>query len=445
MEELDLTSAGIESDEESESEDEEVDADDSGMLASDVWDLGEGIAVDDDSEEDDSEEEDSEEDEELGEDEEMMDFDDYDSEGEEEVTDSMLAGLEDDELEALMADMAGDADADMLIAKVKSVQRAKLGLPPLEDEESAFEEQVGDKRKRSSKSEKAARKAQKEADKKNPLRLVPVLEPLSSSSLRKIAPIPSTSSKPVNDDYLDPTTLSRTDESDKASKRHTLRFHVSQVHQKQVKRESGGKERVGGDEDLPRRSKERSRREVLKRQEHGGSAGEALDGMEWKEEDREVARSVKSGTKAGEEEGEEYYDLVKQGRQEGKKAKQEKYDGERQAEKYVPPSPRATCSATNLVLVPRAALDELADESAAGPRGATRKILANKGLQPKRAKVNRNPRVKKRLRYDKAVKKVATMKAVYKGGMASLGHGEYQGEKSGIGAKVVKSVRLGGK
>lgn len=97
------------------------------------------------------------------------------------------------------------------------------------------------------------------------------------------------------------------------------------------------------------------------------------------------------------------------------------------------------------LLIPsrRAALDDLSEASAAGPRGATRKILANKGLTPKRAKVNRNPRVKKRLRYDKAVKKVATMKAVFKGGMSTLGHGEYAGEKSGIGSKVVKSVRLG--
>lgn len=70
--------------------------------------------------------------------------------------------------------------------------------------------------------------------------------------------------------------------------------------------------------------------------------------------------------------------------------------------------------------------------------------MANKGLQPKRAKVNRNPRVKKRLRYDKAVKKVASMKSVYKGGMATLGHKEYSGEKSGI-TNNSKSVRLGGK
>lgn len=82
---------------------------------------------------------------------------------------------------------------------------------------------------------------------------------------------------------------------------------------------------------------------------------------------------------------------------------------------------------------------DLASDPSTGPRGATRKILANKGLTPKRAKVNRNPRVKKRMAYDKAVKKVSTMKSVYKGGDG----GNYQGEKSGIGKRTVKSVKLG--
>lgn len=90
----------------------------------------------------------------------------------------------------------------------------------------------------------------------------------------------------------------------------------------------------------------------------------------------------------------------------------------------------------------RNALDSLSAESPAGPRGATYKIMSNKGLTPKRAKANRNPRVKKRMMYDKAVKKVATMKSVYKGGLGGLEGGEYKGEKSGIG-RVVKSVKLG--
>jgi U3 small nucleolar RNA-associated protein 3 len=47
--------------------------------------------------------------------------------------------------------------------------------------------------------------------------------------------------------------------------------------------------------------------------------------------------------------------------------------------------------------------------------------------------------VKKRLKYDKAQKKVASQKAVYKGGPEN---GKYGGEQSGISMRTVKSVKL---
>lgn len=73
------------------------------------------------------------------------------------------------------------------------------------------------------------------------------------------------------------------------------------------------------------------------------------------------------------------------------------------------------------------------------PRAVNRMIMANKGLTPKRPKSVRNPRVKKRQRYEQAQKKVASMKPVYKGG---LGSATYSGEKTGISSKVVKSRSL---
>ncbi|KAI5481282.1 hypothetical protein MNV49_004904 [Pseudohyphozyma bogoriensis] len=409
MEELDLTSAQVEDsddDEEEDSEEGEDDEDSGMMFASDVWDLNE---------------------EEMKDREELLALDGEDSEEDDEGSDeddmegeSLLEGLDDDEIEQLMSEMPPNASADDLIAKVQELQRKK-GVPVFEDDEEDDEEDedededepvqdvaVGQKRKR----------GEVQAEKKKGV-VIPTLAPLASTS-KKSTKAPVSSTNGANDDFIESTTLSAADSSDKASKRHTLRFHVSQVHQKQMKREAGNGRRIGGDDDLPRRSKERSRREVLKRQEHGGKAGEALDEMDWDEEDKRAAGIVRE--EAGGDDGDGYYDLVKQGREEGRAAKKAAYDSERAAEK--------------------AALDEAADESAAGPRGVNRKILANKGLTPKRAKVNRNPRVKKRMRYDKAVKKVATMKSVYKGGEASRGQNDYSGEKSGIGAKVVKSVRL---
>lgn len=80
------------------------------------------------------------------------------------------------------------------------------------------------------------------------------------------------------------------------------------------------------------------------------------------------------------------------------------------------------------------------DENVSGPRSLTRAILANKGLTPHRSKSVRNPRVKKRQKFEKAKKKLSSQKAIYKGGLSQSG-GIYEGEKSGI-SRVVKSVRL---
>lgn len=81
------------------------------------------------------------------------------------------------------------------------------------------------------------------------------------------------------------------------------------------------------------------------------------------------------------------------------------------------------------------------EEGTTGPRSLTRAILTNKGLTPHRPKAVRNPRVKKRQKYEKAKKKLSSQKSFYKGGLSETG-GRYDGEKSGI-SKVIKSVKLG--
>lgn len=85
-----------------------------------------------------------------------------------------------------------------------------------------------------------------------------------------------------------------------------------------------------------------------------------------------------------------------------------------------------------------------AEESSNGPRSISRAILANKGLTPRRPKANRNPRVKKRLNYEKAKKKVSSQKSVYKADTAAAMRkpGAYSGEKSGIAKRLVKSTKL---
>lgn len=80
---------------------------------------------------------------------------------------------------------------------------------------------------------------------------------------------------------------------------------------------------------------------------------------------------------------------------------------------------------------------------AGNPRGITRTILKNRGITPKRSKENRNPRVKKRKRFETAKRKVASMHAVYSAEKASAAAGgAYLGEKSGIGKNTVKSRKF---
>ena len=194
----------------------------------------------------------------------------------------MLEGLDDDEIERIMDTMDEDASADDLMAAIAVYRALKddSSLPP------SSSSAVPPKNKRKASPPLSSLPSRSKKAKHATPAPLPTLAPLPSSSRPKKPSTP----KAAQDDYADATSLSLTDATDKASKRHSLRFHVSQVSQKTARRESGGKNRVGGDEDLPRRSKERSRREVLKRQEHGGGKGEELDGMDWAEDDREVAK-----------------------------------------------------------------------------------------------------------------------------------------------------------
>ncbi|GAA5841055.1 hypothetical protein JCM3766R1_006650 [Sporobolomyces carnicolor] len=410
MEELDLTTATYGDDEEGSDEEADEEVDDGKMLASEMFDFHNSLKEDDDEDDDDEE-------------------DDEDSEEGEEITESMLEGLDDDELEEIMQDVSPEDGAEGLMKKVRQRQREKgMDVPDSEDDddeemsEGEGSEDEGDDFEEEE--EEVAAPPSKKV-KKSTAPVIPTLAPLSSSSRPKTAKA-SARTASATSDYLDPSALSHGDLADKASTRHSLRFHVSQVAQKAARRERLATA-IGGDDDVPRRSKEQARREVLKKQQHGAkdaASAEGLDGGDWDDEDRKAAKAVRGAVGGDNDDGgnddEDYYDLVKMEKDEGRKAKKAKYDGDRAAEK--------------------AEIEALSASMADGPRGATRQILANKGLTPRRKKENRNARVKKRLRYDKAQKKLSSMKATYKGGEARTG---YEGEGSGIARRTVKSRQLG--
>lgn len=341
MEELDLTSEQYEADDVTYGEDGDEEEEEEGMLASELWDAGGGVD-DSDSDEDEDEAEDDDDDDgsDIDEDVDMQALLDADAEQDDDDDDegdeSMLDGLTDADLEDLMKKMPKNAGADDFIRAAEALQRQKKGLPPVEDggEDDFDMNEIGDDEE-----ELAPRPpSKKRKNKKVKEVVVPELAPLSSSKKVKTTSRPASAA--LDNDYLEPTSLSHGDSLDKSSARKSLRFHVSQVNQKAARREAGHGRRVGGDDDLPRRSKENARREVLKKQTHGGAndGGEALDpSEEWNEEDRKVARGMKGLQEAegGDADAEDYYEAVKKGREEGRAAKKARYDDERMEERSV--------------------------------------------------------------------------------------------------------------
>ncbi|KAG9241454.1 Sas10/Utp3 family protein-like protein [Calycina marina] len=250
------------------------------------------------------------------------------------------------------------------------------------------------------------------------------------SGLSRLMPKPRKSSKPSkvnvsrededNSDFGEEEVLSAKAAAEKAKKRKSLQFYTSQVVQKANKRAGAGRE-AGGDMDLPHKERLRDRQERLNREAE--ARGKKLDsygrgaalGGESDEEDIATATEIR-----GEED--EYYDMVAKLSKKKKQAAVDKSAAIKHAQ-----------NENGLMRVVEGQVD------ADGKRAIGYVIEKNKGLAPKRKKEVRNPRVKKRMKYEEKKKKLSSMRATYKGGEERGGYG---GEKTGIKSGLVKSVKL---
>lgn len=220
-------------------------------------------------------------------------------------------------------------------------------------------------------------------------------------------------------DFGEEETLDARTAADKAAKKKSLRFYTSQIVQKASRRADAGRD-AGGDLDIPYRERLKDRtarlnaeaeRRGKKDSKHGTALGD--DGDSSGGEEEAVAKQVR-----GEED--EYYDMIAhrtQAKKEDKAARKEALAAASIADRVV----------------------EVETVGEDGKRKINYQIEKNKGLAPKRKKDVRNPRVKKRKKYEEKQKKLKSMKAVYKGGE---GLGGYQGETTGIKTGLVKSVKL---
>ena len=133
-------------------------------------------------------------------------------------------------------------------------------------------------------------------------------------------------------------------------------------------------------------------------------------------EDARLAKEIR-----GDDDGNDYYDMV------AARTKQKAADKQALAEAYAQVAKQGGHVYTEQRVGPD------------GKRAITYAIEKNKGLAPKRKKEVRNPRVKKRKKYDEKMKKLGSIRQVYKGGE---GRGGYGGELTGIKKNLVKSVKL---
>lgn len=267
-----------------------------------------------------------------------------DAKAEREWRKQMLEGLEEGELDEIMADMArmkegGAFDDDM---------DSQDGGDYLDDDDMDLEEE---------KEEAVKPVKAKKADKKEKKAKVPsfptIEEPTPSfSSLPKKSKKTSSPKQSNADDALtEDTALSAPDSDAKSAARHSLRFHVSKIESAASRRASARSGRMGGDDDVPYRNKQAGRDAALRKNSAAGAAngdGDDLDGEEWGEADRRAAKEVREmdgmdmggddedgeGGDAGEgDDG--YYQLVKKRKRVEKEEKQAAYDEAREEERCV--------------------------------------------------------------------------------------------------------------
>jgi U3 small nucleolar RNA-associated protein 3 len=222
-------------------------------------------------------------------------------------------------------------------------------------------------------------------------------------------------SNPVEDesDFGDEAPLTQQEAAEKAKRKKSLRFYTSQIAQKANQRGAASRQ-AGGDDDVPHKERIRDRQERLTREAENRAREKADELGEQSDDDGGAVQRDGDGDY-------EYYDLLVS------QSREKKSDKAARAEAYA------------LAAKEGAQVFEQEVVGLDGKRKITYAIEKNKGLTPKRKKDVRNPRVKKRKKFDEKMKKLGSIRPVFKGGE---GRGGYGGEATGIKTNVVKSVKL---
>ncbi|KAJ1938722.1 something about silencing protein 10 [Linderina pennispora] len=215
--------------------------------------------------------------------------------------------------------------------------------------------------------------------------------------------------KPVEEDYGEMEHLEEGDAEDKARAIRRLRHHAKRVAQAHTKRSN--KSTLSGDMDLPYREKKRL--EKLRYDDASAAAARA--------QADEFGSDLEEDL--GEAPEDDYYQAVQRQQQAKKQAKKQAKEQALQAKVQM------------MVEANRA---EEQDVEMDQKRNVNYQILKNKGMMPRRTKEQRNPRVKRRMRFEQAKKKLKSSVA-----QVRKQEGSYGGEATGIKSNLSRSTRLG--
>ena len=308
------------------------------------------------------------------------------------------------------------------------------------------------KRPRKSKGQKALEAQAAAVEGERQARLQKTEESLASLSTLISKPSHKSTSNPAtrshhqegygsDSDLGEPSALTNLEAAEKAAarKKKSLKFYTSQIAQRSARRTMAGRE-AGGDDDIPYRDRKKDRlletSASTKKQKDqpsadldGASSGDDFPASMSKSSKNDAnAASIPQPARArnkDDNDEEDYYDFI--AAQSARKKASKKAAG-------------AGASADpNSTRIANTDTEGMVD--ADGKRALPYQILKNKGLHAPRKKEVRNPRVKKRKRYEDKKKKLrgSGQRPVWKGGE---GRGGYGGELTGITKGVSKGVRL---
>jgi U3 small nucleolar RNA-associated protein 3 len=322
-----------------------------------------------------------------------------------------------------------DSDEEEIGAEYLDTEDRGMEVFPNEDEEELEfdEEEFEAMKKEIARDLKSVEKEKKNKKDKKKITF-DLVEPSFPSSSSK--PKKSTHTSTPSDAYGDPLSLSSADASDKQARKKSLQFYTAKIQTAAKRRNEGRESRGGGDDDIPYKdAKKRTKNTETETDQEKKARLDSGVGVALGEKRKRDGDESEGGSEDGGEEGEGYYDLINSSSKARKQKKKDDYEASRQTG-FI-----ESCVITLIMFYRMLTLLRLTNGK---PRSLTSSILNNRGLTPSRSNTIRNPRVKKRMRFEKANKKMASQKATYKGGMGK----SYEGEKSGI-SKVVKSVKLG--